>query len=120
LQQLQAGRAVLVFPEGERTPDGQLHTLQPGVQLLIKRARTPVVPVGIAGAYAAWPRRRSYPIPSPLIWPATDRTIAISIGPALEPDRLAELPRPQLLAELEAAIRSCVEQAQALRRKRRS
>ncbi|HEV2948308.1 MAG TPA: lysophospholipid acyltransferase family protein, partial [Gemmataceae bacterium] len=38
LDQLQAGRAVLVFPEGERTHDGQLQPLRPGVSLLIKKA----------------------------------------------------------------------------------
>ena len=42
------GRAVLVFPEGERTVTGQMSPLKPGVQLLIKRTRAPVIPVGIA------------------------------------------------------------------------
>ena len=34
-----AGRAVVVFPEGERTWDGTVQALQPGIQLLIKRVR---------------------------------------------------------------------------------
>ena len=40
MQQLQAGRAVLVFPEGERTVDGLVHELKPGIHLLIKRVPT--------------------------------------------------------------------------------
>ena len=46
LEQLEAGRAVLVFPEGERTYDGMIHTPRPGVALLIKKSQAPVVPVG--------------------------------------------------------------------------
>src|SRR5262245_36708030 len=63
---LGAGRAVVVFPEGSRTRDGQMDELKPGVQLLLKRATTPVLPVGIAGAYEAWPISRQYPLPAPL------------------------------------------------------
>ena len=42
LAQLKAGQAVLVFPEGERTPEGSMVPFKPGVQLLIKRARAPL------------------------------------------------------------------------------
>src|SRR5436190_16924901 len=55
LARLEAGQAVLVFPEGERTPDGQVHPLRPGIGLLLKRVRAPIVPVAIAGAFEAWP-----------------------------------------------------------------
>src|SRR5262245_2125718 len=44
LEALEKGQAVLVFPEGSRTPDGVMHELRPGIQLLIKRARAPIVP----------------------------------------------------------------------------
>src|ERR1700730_10250611 len=47
---LNAGHAGVVFPEGNRTPDGLMHEFMPGVQLLIKRACPTIVPVGIAGA----------------------------------------------------------------------
>src|SRR5262245_7087558 len=66
VQLLQAGQAVVVFPEGNRTEDGKLQPLQPGISLLIKRTHAPVVPVGLAGAFHAWPRWRPPPIPSPL------------------------------------------------------
>ena len=49
LKQLGQGRGVVVFPEGERTGDGKLHPLQPGIVLLIKRVHAPIIPVGIAG-----------------------------------------------------------------------
>ena len=53
---LQAGRALLVFPEGTRTKDGEMEPLASGISLLIRRAKVPVVPVAIDGAYHAWPR----------------------------------------------------------------
>jgi 1-acyl-sn-glycerol-3-phosphate acyltransferase len=56
LRRLEKGRAVLIFPEGSRTPDGKIHTFKRGVALLVKRARCPVVPVAIEGAYQRWPR----------------------------------------------------------------
>ena len=53
---LQAGRALLVFPEGTRTKDGEMEPLASGISLLIRRAKVPVIPVAIDGAYKAWPR----------------------------------------------------------------
>jgi 1-acyl-sn-glycerol-3-phosphate acyltransferase len=55
LRRLDAGRAVLIFPEGSRTPDGEMHEFKRGVALLVKRAKCPVCPVAIAGAYEHWP-----------------------------------------------------------------
>jgi 1-acyl-sn-glycerol-3-phosphate acyltransferase len=61
LQKLADDKMMLVFPEGARTPDGEMHDFQRGVAVLLKRAHCKVVPVGIAGAYDAWPRTRKYP-----------------------------------------------------------
>jgi 1-acyl-sn-glycerol-3-phosphate acyltransferase len=58
---LQAGRALVVFPEGGRTPDGKIQPLAAGAGLLIKRAKVPVVPVAIDGAFKAWPIHRLLP-----------------------------------------------------------
>ena len=50
-----AGRAmdegfhVLVFPEGRRTPDGELHSFQTGAGLLWKELHTSALPVYLAG-----------------------------------------------------------------------
>ncbi|HEV3255552.1 MAG TPA: lysophospholipid acyltransferase family protein [Gemmataceae bacterium] len=117
LHHLKAGEAVLVFPEGERTHDGQLQPLRPGVQLLIKRARAPVVPVGIAGAFEAWPRWRNYPLPAPLLLATGKRALAVSIGPPLDADRLLGLPRDRLLGALSADLHRVMTRAERLRRK---
>lgn len=52
---LSAGECALVFPEGSRTPDGNLHQALPGLGLLIAKTRAPVVPMRIFGAFDAWP-----------------------------------------------------------------
>jgi 1-acyl-sn-glycerol-3-phosphate acyltransferase len=117
LGQLQAGQAVVVFPEGERTVDGKVHALRPGIRLLIKRVDMPIVPIGIAGAYEAWPRARPYPSPAPLFLPARDGAIAISIGQAIPSLDLAALPREQMLDNLLEKLNQLYERAEHLRRK---
>ena len=52
---LSAGGAVLIFPEGTRTPDGTLQRAEPGLGLVITKTRAPVVPMRIFGAFDAWP-----------------------------------------------------------------
>jgi 1-acyl-sn-glycerol-3-phosphate acyltransferase len=46
---LQAGRPLVIFPEGGRTHVPGLRLALPGVAYLIDKARVPVVPVGIVG-----------------------------------------------------------------------
>ncbi len=52
---LRAGDGVLLFPEGSRTPDGNLQPALPGLGLVIAKTHAPVVPMRIFGAFDAWP-----------------------------------------------------------------
>ncbi|MCS7166980.1 MAG: lysophospholipid acyltransferase family protein [Gemmatales bacterium] len=63
---LRQGEGVVIFPEGERTPHGQMLELKPGVTLLVRRGQVPVLPVGIAGAFEVWPRHQRLPCLCPL------------------------------------------------------
>jgi 1-acyl-sn-glycerol-3-phosphate acyltransferase len=117
LGQLQLGRPVVVFPEGERTENGRMLPLKPGIHLLIKRAKAPIVPVGIAGSYDAWPRWRAYPIPAPVFLPARPGTISVSLGKPIDAGRYAELPREQALQELFDKIHTEQERAESRRRR---
>jgi 1-acyl-sn-glycerol-3-phosphate acyltransferase len=117
LARLGAGHPVLVFPEGERSPDGRMQALRPGIALLMKRVRAPIVPVGVAGTYDAWPRWRRLPIPSPLFLAPTQRRVAVVYGPPRDPASLEGLSREKMLAVLHDDIAAAREQAEALRRK---
>jgi 1-acyl-sn-glycerol-3-phosphate acyltransferase len=68
------GGAVLIFPEGTRSPDGNLQPAQPGIGMIVAKTGAPVVPIKISGSYDAFPRGSS----CPRLWPVT-----VSVGPAL-------------------------------------
>ncbi len=56
LRYLEEGKAVGVFPEGERSWDAKLRKLRPGAVRLLLKAGVPVIPCGIVGTYEVWPR----------------------------------------------------------------
>src|SRR6185369_4154181 len=58
LDLLKKQNAVVVFPEGSRTPDGKMHALLPGFCLLARRSGATIVPVALDGAFDALPRGR--------------------------------------------------------------
>lgn len=56
IKRVRAGHCTVIFPEGSRTLDGKFLPAQPGVGLIIAKARCPVVPARIFGAHEAFPR----------------------------------------------------------------
>jgi 1-acyl-sn-glycerol-3-phosphate acyltransferase len=46
-----------LFPEGTRSPDGEMQPFQAGALAIAARAGVPIVPVGIAGTFQALPRQ---------------------------------------------------------------
>jgi 1-acyl-sn-glycerol-3-phosphate acyltransferase len=61
IRRLQEGHALVLFPEGSRSPTGDLQPLSPGVGLIVKKARVPVIPAVIDGSFKAWPRGQKLP-----------------------------------------------------------
>jgi 1-acyl-sn-glycerol-3-phosphate acyltransferase len=62
IRRLQEGHALNVYPEGTRTPDGEIKKMQPGIGLIVRRAGVPVVPAVIDGSFQAWPPKRGVKI----------------------------------------------------------
>jgi 1-acyl-sn-glycerol-3-phosphate acyltransferase len=60
---LDEGHVLFVFPEGTRSRDGRLQEARDGVAVLALRTGAPIVPVGIAGSFARWPRGQKLPHP---------------------------------------------------------
>ena len=64
MERLNAGHAVLVFPEGTRTRDGALQKARSGIGLIILKTKVPVVPVRVFGTFDAFGKHRKIPVPS--------------------------------------------------------
>jgi 1-acyl-sn-glycerol-3-phosphate acyltransferase len=64
LRMLAEGKGVVMFPEGTRSPDGQLQRARAGIGMVVARARVPVVPMRIFGADRAMPRGKTVPRPA--------------------------------------------------------
>lgn len=82
---LEAGWILLVFPEGTRSPTGSLQEAKDGVATLALRTGATVVPIGVNGTDAVWPKGRAFPRPFPR------RTATVRVG---EPFRVADLVPP--------------------------
>jgi 1-acyl-sn-glycerol-3-phosphate acyltransferase len=56
IRRLREGKKVLVFPEGERSFDGNLLPGLPGIGLIVVKSGVPVIPVRLFGTHEALPR----------------------------------------------------------------
>ncbi|MBP7274613.1 MAG: 1-acyl-sn-glycerol-3-phosphate acyltransferase [Kiritimatiellae bacterium] len=56
LQTLKEGKALGLFPEGTRSPDGNLQPAKGGIGFLVAKAAVPVFPAYIHGTFEAWPK----------------------------------------------------------------
>jgi 1-acyl-sn-glycerol-3-phosphate acyltransferase len=115
MQELKKGHAVLVYPEGERSWDGKLAALKPGVTLLVRRGHCPIVPVGIAGAFDAWPRTRRIMRFAPPFLRWRRERIAVYVGKAIDGAALAGRGREEILQVLQEALDGVVKCAEKLR-----
>jgi 1-acyl-sn-glycerol-3-phosphate acyltransferase len=92
------GNVLILFPEGRRSPDGQLLPFRPGIGYLLAGTPHLVVPAYLSGTERALPRGRVVPVPHP---------ITVRVGP---PRRFADVPAgregfERVTAELREAVR---------------
>lgn len=92
VERLEQGGAVLMFPEGTRTPDGRVHAFKGGAVYAAQRAGATIVPVGVNGTGKALGRSGAFRF----------GRIEVHIGEplALEPG----MDRAQAEAELRATV----------------
>ena len=96
LEVLKGGHALLVYPEGTRTVDGQVGTFHNGIMLLIKRAKPWVVPVAIDGAFEAWPKGQALP--------RAVGQVRVMYGKPYRAEDLLAIGSHQAIAELHGAV----------------
>ncbi len=63
LNRLLAGGAIILFPEGTRTPDGRLQAARSGIGLTVIKSDVPVIPVRTFGTFEAFGRDHKFPRP---------------------------------------------------------
>lgn len=80
---IQGGHVLGIFPEGERTWDGEMLPLRHGTMRLILSLAVPVIPVGISGAYELMPR-----------WTSSLKRVPVSIKVG-RPVRFHPIPIPR-------------------------
>jgi 1-acyl-sn-glycerol-3-phosphate acyltransferase len=61
LKRLRAGEMILVFPEGERTWDGEIAPFLQGSLVLAQRSKATILPTALNGCYNAWARTKKIP-----------------------------------------------------------
>lgn len=102
---LAEGRALGIFPEGTRSPDGRLYKFRTGVARLAIRSGAPVVPVGLVGSRDVLPPDGRRPHRAP---------VAIHFGPPLAFGHLAEQERSaRVLRETTETIRVAIQKLSA-------
>lgn len=89
------GYSVLVFPEGARTPDGEIHAFRSGAGILADELGVPVVPVRIHGLYEVKLTGRKFVKPG---------AVTIAFGEPIEFEATDDPGRSASL--IEAAVRS--------------
>jgi 1-acyl-sn-glycerol-3-phosphate acyltransferase len=102
LKRLKRGEIVLLFPEGTRTPNGEVQSIKPGFCAVARRSAVPILPVAMDGAWHAWPRQQKLP---------RRAVIHVQFGDPIEPAEINQLTDEQLVNEVERRIRACHERA---------
>lgn len=107
-RRMQHGFLVGIFPEGTRTADGKVGEFKPGFVALVRRGKVPVVPVGIAGTFQAYPRTAKIPRPGP--------RICLVIGDPITGDELQQLTQrgaeESLIATAHERVLACQREAE--------
>jgi 1-acyl-sn-glycerol-3-phosphate acyltransferase len=96
--ELRHGGVLILYPEGERSIDGEPKKFKKGAAILSIHLQVPIVPVAIEGFHEAWPRGKAFQRFAPL---------QITIGDAIRPPSKAEASEPaydELTANLKRTV----------------
>jgi len=108
LRRLGEGRAMLVFPEGARSPDGAIAPFERGTAVLLKRAHCTIVPVAVRGAFEAWPRHRKLPR-------IFTKPVAVVYGEPIQSDELMRDGADEAMRTLATKVHDLAARADELR-----
>ena len=92
---LRSGMSLFVFPEGRRTPNGELQPFLSGAAYLAIRAQVPLVPLALSGVYDLLPIHTRHLYPGEL---------TLTAGEPIDTKGLTPRQTDQLTAQLRDAI----------------
>ena len=102
LRRLKNDEAVLIFPEGSRSFDGELAPFTSGYASLATKTNATIVPVAIAGAFEAFPRTQK--LPSPF-----KPRVRVEYGAPISPEEYKSMTDAQICEMVESRIREIYE-----------
>lgn len=98
-QRIKAGASVIIFPEGTRSPDGEVQPFKKGALVIAAKAQVPVVPVAIQGSYRAQPKDR---------WLLKSSPLTLTFFPVISTENLKVREVEQLTLDLHDKIATAV------------
>lgn len=87
---LRLGKVLMLFPEGERSIDGELKTFRKGAAILSAHCQAPIVPAAMDGLFLLWPRSRSFNWRGLLPWRAVPVVLEFGASITAAPGKYAE------------------------------
>jgi len=105
LAALKNQRPILIFPEGNRSREGEMRAFRRGAAHLALRANVPIVPVRIEGAFQIYPRHRL--IPNLFDWNSFQRyTLSLNFGKPIYPSGsgVTKQAEEELIEQVKSAI----------------
>ncbi len=118
---LDRGYVLMIFPEGTRSPTGELQEARDGMAQLAIRTGASILPIGITDSDRVWPKGRKLPAPFPrrritvrfgepfkaadMVPPTTDRRAAKTAATTAIMGRIAELLEPRQRGVYAGAVR---------------
>ncbi len=100
---LRSGMPLFVFPEGGRTPDGELQTFLSGAAYLSIRAQVPLVPIALSGVFDLLPIHTRHLYPG---------EVALTAGEPIDTTGMTIRQTDELTEKLRAAIQQLTDQQQ--------
>lgn len=98
-QRIKDGTSVIIFPEGTRSPDGQVQEFKKGALVIAAKAQVPIVPIAIQGSFQVQPKDR---------WKVTGHPLTLTIFPPLSTEDLKVKEVEHLTIDLHAKIAATI------------
>lgn len=103
---LRSGMPLFIFPEGSRTPNGELQPFLSGAAYLAIRAQVPLVPIALSGVYDLLPIHTHHFYPGGLV---------LTVGEPIETAGMTVRQAEELTARLREAVHGLLKEEEGKR-----